>query len=112
MLSEIISAVKTKSQLLQFKNSDAVIDWFSDLKDKQKLHFIQFDVCNFYASITPGLLENAITFAASHTNISDDHRHTILQAANSFLCSENSTWIKKNGGTFDITMGSSWGRDL
>ena len=28
MLTKIISAVKTKSQLLQFKNSDSTIDWF------------------------------------------------------------------------------------
>ena len=112
MLSDIILEVKTKSQLVQFKNSEAAIDWFCDLKDKQKLHFIQFDVCNFYASITPGLLQNSITFAANYTHISDEMKHTIFQAANSFLCSENSTWIKKNGGTFDITMGSFHGAEV
>ena len=48
MLTKIISAVKTKSQLLQFKNSDSTIDWFCKLKDKHRLHFIQFDVVNFF----------------------------------------------------------------
>ena len=105
MLSQIISSVKTKSQLLQFKNTDAVINWFCQLQNKQRLHFIQFDVDNFYASITPELLENAITFAARQTTISQECRDTIHQAANSFLFSENSTWIKKKGDTFDITMG-------
>ena len=40
MLTKIISAVKTKLQLLQVKNSDATIDWFSKLDGKDKLHFI------------------------------------------------------------------------
>ena len=31
MLTEIIQCVKTKAQLLQFKNSNSVIDWFSKL---------------------------------------------------------------------------------
>ena len=112
MLSEIISAVKSKAQLLQFKNTDATIDWFCKLKDKDRLHFIQFDVENFYASITPGLLENAITFAASHTTISQECKQTILQAANSFLYSDSSAWIKKKGDTFDITMGGFHGADI
>ena len=72
MLTKIISAVKTKSQLLQFKNSDSTIDWFCKLKDKHRLHFIQFDVVNFYASINPDLLENSITFAARYTTITQE----------------------------------------
>ena len=112
MLSEIISTVKTKLQLLQFKNSDEAIDWFSNLQNKQRLHFIQFDVVNFYASITPDLLKSAITFAARYTTISAKYRETILQAANSFLFSDNATWIKKQGGIFDITMGSFHGAEI
>ena len=112
MLTKIISAVKTKSQLLQFKNSDSTIDWFCKLKDKHRLHFIQFDVVNFYASINPDLLENSITFAARYTTITQEMKETIRQAANSFLFSDNSAWIKKNGGKFDITMGGFHGAEV
>ena len=47
MLSEIISAVKSKSQLVQWKNSDATIDWFVKLENKKNLRFLQFDVVDF-----------------------------------------------------------------
>ena len=56
MLSKIIAAVKHKSQLQQWKNTDSVITWFSKLQNKQQLHFIQFDVVDFYGSITPNSL--------------------------------------------------------
>ena len=95
MLAEIILSVKTKAQLLQFKNADSTIDWFSKLERKEKLHFIQFDVVNFYASISPKLLENSVAFAARHTAISENTKETIMQAAKSFLYSENTAWIKK-----------------
>ena len=65
MLTDIISAVKTKSHLVQWKNSDATIDWFVKLENKSNLRFLQFDVVDFYASITPQLLKNSLTFAAS-----------------------------------------------
>ena len=78
MLSKIITAVKNKTQFMQWKNSDSVIHWFSQLSNKEKLHFIQFDVVNFYGSINQDLLENSLTFAAKHTNISESTKNTIM----------------------------------
>ena len=112
MLAKILTAVKNKSQLQQWKNSDSVIEWFSALEHKERLNFIQFDLVNFYGSITPQLLNDALTFAAKYKAISDETKSTILQAANSFLCSDGKIWIKKQGGTFDITMGGFHGAEI
>ena len=112
MLVKIISAIKSKSHFTQWKNSDSVINWFTQLKNKEKLHFIQFDVVNFYGSISQDLLENSLTFAARYTHISELEKNTIRQAANSFLFSNNQAWIKRNGGTFDITMGGYHGAEV
>ena len=112
MLAKIVSVVKEKSHLQQWKNTDSVIDWFCQLKDKQRLTFIQFDVVNFYGSITPGVLADAITFAAKYVSISDLEKKTIMQATNSFLCSNGQTWVKKEGGIFDITMGGHHGAEV
>ena len=112
MISQIIVDVKEKSQLLQWKNSDAVITWFKQLKNKERLKFIQFDVVDFYGSITEELLENSITFAARFTEIDQITKDAIIQAAQSFLYSETQFWTKKTGDTFDVTMGSYHGAEV
>ena len=112
MLSKIILEVKTKSHLVQWKNSDSVTDWFQNLIEKQRLSFIQFDVVDFYGSISPELLRKSLNFASKYVEISDTEKDTILQATQSFLCSNGSTWIKKNGGTFDISMGGYHGAEI
>ena len=73
---------------------------------------MQFDVVICDASITPELLENTLTFAARYTTIDKKTKDTILQAANSFLFSDTQAWVKKNGGTFDITMGGFHGAEI
>ena len=112
MLSEIITTVKSKSHFVQWKNSDATIDWFMKLENKSNLRFLQFDVVDFYASISPQLLENSLAFAASYMPISKITRDTILQATNSFLFSDKQAWVKNQGGTFDITMGGYHGAEV
>ena len=112
MLTEIISAVKSKSQLVQWKNSDSTIDWFVKLENKKKLRFLQFDVVDFYASITPQILENSLTFAARFIPINQLTRNTIWQATNSFLFSNQQAWIKNRGGSFDITVGGYHGAEV
>ena len=86
MLVEIISAVKTKSHLQQWKNNDAVISWFKALENKKKLKFIQFDVVSFYPSISPALLENSLTFAASYTKIKKDTKGSMPKRKCPKLC--------------------------
>ena len=108
----ICSKMKSKAHLTQWKNSDSVINWFEQLNNKEKLHFIQFDVVNFYGSISLDLLENSFTFAARFTHISEKEKSTIRQAANSYLFSSNQAWIKRNGGTFDVTMGGYHGAEI
>ena len=102
---KIVSTVKSKSQLQQWKNTHSVIEWFTQLKNKEKHYFIQFDVVEYYASITPTLIKKSIAFAEKYVKISDSEKKTIFQACNSFLFSVNQDWIKKQGATFDITMG-------
>ena len=112
MLSEIVSVVKNKSQLQQWRNIDSVINWFTQIKDKARLTFIQFVVVNFYGSITPGLLKDAITFPTKFVFIPELTKSTIMQATNSFLCSDSNIWIKKQSETFDITMGGYHGAEV
>jgi hypothetical protein len=59
-----------------------VIDWFKTIKDKNKkkrFKFVQFNIVEFYPSITENLLILALEFAQDFINISDDDKRIILQ---------------------------------
>ena len=105
-LLKMISEVRQKTKFNQWKNSDSVISWFSELRDKKRLSFIQFDLCEFYASISENLLINALNFCAQYTKITEEDRKIILQCRKSYLCNKESIWVKKGNSKFDVTMGS------
>ena len=98
--------MRTKADLNQWKNTKAVIDWFKDIKDKKDLLFIQFDVCEFYPSISENLLDLALDFASEYTNITDEEKDIIIHAKKTFLFHEGTPWVKKGDSNFDVGMGS------
>ena len=68
---------------------------------------MNFDVVDFYPSITDELLNKAITFASEYDEITAKERHIIIQAKNSLLFSETEAWCKKDSSSnFDVTIGS------
>ena len=111
-LSKIISEVKLKTKLQQWKNTDSLIEWFIKLENKKRLSFIQFDLVEFYPSITEKLLINALNFAANYTEISEMDKKVILHCRKSYLCSKNSIWVKKGASNFDVAMGSFDGAEI
>ena len=98
-------AVRNKTRLTQWRNTVEVIQWFKNLKNKRTLKFINFDICEFYPSITPALLTKALNFAEKHTRISKADKKSILEARKCFLFSDAKHWAKKTNSDFDATMG-------
>ena len=84
-LSRIVNVVREKTKYNHWKNSESVIDWFVDIEEKQKKSFIQFDIVDFYPSISKELLEKSLTFANEFINISDDDKEIFMQCRNSIL---------------------------
>ena len=111
-ISKIILDVKNKTKFNQWKNSDSVIDWFSDLTNKNSLSFIQFDICEFYPSISQKLLKNALNFAALHSDISEDDKKLFFHCRKSYLFSKDKIWVKRGNPNFDVTMGSYDGAEI
>ena len=60
----------------------------------------------FYPSITEKRLSDALEYAKGLINISKDQEAIIWHSRKSLLFNDNSTWVKKQGGDFDATMGS------
>ena len=97
----------------QWKNSRSVIEWFNNIKDKHSCTFTQLDIKEFYPSITPDILDNAVSFAKQHVIINDDDIQIIKHCRKSLLFSNNSSWIKHSTAeNFDVTMGSYDGAEV
>ena len=92
----------------QWKNSDIVIKWFSSVKIKSQCAFIQLGIMKFYLSITETILDNALSFAKQHVEISDKDLRIIKHCRKSLFYHESEAQKKKNSDDcFDVTMGSS-----
>ena len=68
---------------------------------------MNFGIVEFYPSISPMLLERAISWAQKLVVIREDEIEAISNARKSLLFSEGRTWRKRtNSSLFDVTMGS------
>ena len=65
-----------------------------------------------YPSIKESLITEAINFAKIHTNIKKKDVDVILHARKSLLFNNQDTWIKREGGLFDVTMGAYDGAEV
>ena len=107
ILQRINNNLRSKLNLNQWRSTQDVISWFNRIPNKHKQLFIQFDICEFYPSISVQLLSEALDWAQSITNISKLDRDIIMTAKNTLLYSKNVPWCKRNNQNFfDVTMGS------
>ena len=112
-MEKINEKVRSCCNLNQWKNSHGVIDWFSNLKSKNRLTFLVFDIVDFYPSISKDLLIDAIDFARQYTNISEHEKDVILHSRKSLLFDNEQPWSKRNNSSlFDVTMGSYDGAEI
>ena len=105
-LETIVKVVQKDSGLKLWKNTSAVITWFKSLPNKEQLRFIQFDICEFYPSISERLLDKAIKFAEKYVAINDEDKKLFFHTKKSFLFNEKQSWIKRKNSECDVTMGS------
>ena len=71
---------------------------------------MQFDIKEFYSSITEEILDTGILFAKSHSNINNVELRTIKHCRKFLLFSNNEVWKKKSTDScFDVNMCSYCG---
>jgi len=112
ILENINTTVRHKTGLNQWKNSASVINWYSDIPNKNRHTFAVFDIESFYPSITEKLLTDSINFAKQYTNIPDRDIDIIMHSRKSLLFNNDKAWIKKDNSSFDVTMGSYDGAEV
>ena len=100
------------TKINQWKNTVGAIKWFNSLKDKHQMKFVMFDIKDFYPSITQHLLNKALHFASEYIHISKSDINVIHHARKLLLFDGSHTWIKKQGGLFDVSMGAYDGAEV
>ena len=108
-INQINKSIREKLNVNQWRNTQAVITWFKNIKSKSSSSFI---IVDFYPSISKDLLLKAINFAKSVTPIQDKFIETILHSRKALLFDKNDVWVKKDNPDFDITMGSYVGAEV
>ena len=74
---------------------------------------MQFDIEEFYPSISKELLQKAINHASAFVRINNEEINVIMYSRKSLLFDSNNIWIKKDGDpNFDVTMGSYDGAEI
>ena len=75
---------------------------------KSRCFFIQFDLIEFYPSITKEILEEVIVFAKKHTEIAEKDLKIIKHCRKSLLYCKDEAWKKNESeDCFDVTIGSN-----
>ena len=99
--------------LNQWKNTQNVIEWFGNIKEKHRHSFISFDIVDFYPSISGNLLDQALSWASNLAIITKDEISIIKHARKSVLFNDGKPWTKKDSNSlFDVTMGSYDGTEI
>ena len=71
ILDKINNHIQKETSANHWKDTSSVIEWFVNIKEKERSSFMVFDIESFYPSITEHLFTNAIRFAKQITKISN-----------------------------------------
>jgi hypothetical protein len=106
-LERIVGKIVDLAGLNLWKNTKTVLQWYRDFPNKQNGTFINFDIVDFYPSITENLLHKAINHAKQYTEIKDHEIDIIVHAKRTLVFNAKEPWKKKDSNNgFDVTMGS------
>ena len=89
IIGQINQEILGKINVNQWKNTNNVIKWFTNIENQKDCAFIEFDIKEFYPLITEETLEETITFGKSLIDIDDHKIRTIKTCRKPFLLHHN-----------------------
>ena len=95
-VGKIVHNIRSKTNTNQWKNTNAVINWFNAIKDKSNYTMICFDICDFYPSSTNTLLQKALNYASKYADTWEDQIHLITHTEKTTLFKDGNPWEKNN----------------
>ena len=112
-LEKINRSITSQTKCNQWRNIQAVINWFKSIPNKTKAQLIKFDIIEFCPSIPEKLWDSAVSYAQTLSIIPNDVIQAIKQARKSLLFTEGNIWMKKGENPlFDVTMRSHDGAEV
>ena len=78
ILSRVNTGLREKLRVNQWRNTYDVLQWFNKIENKSRKHFIQHDIVDFYPSINEKLLKEALEYASTVTDISNEEKNVTL----------------------------------
>ena len=105
IIQNIVTNVREVSHCNLWRNSFDTIEWFRKIKNKSKASFIQFDIIDFYPSISKKILIDSINCAREYIDITKVQYDIILACRKTVLENNGTTWIKSGPVNFDVPMG-------
>ena len=113
IIEDINKTVRNQTKVNQWHNTSDVINCFKNIQNKNECTFVQFDIEEFYPSISKELLLKSLTYAEQYATIPERNKKLIINSRKSLLFANNEHWVKKTGDqNFDVTMGSFDGAEL
>lgn len=85
ILKKIILSIQQNSSANLWKDFSDAIKWFQNITNKKNATFIQFNIIDFYPSISEDLLLNSLNFAKNYINITDDEQKIIVASKDLYL---------------------------
>ena len=105
IIENIVTNVREASHSNIWRDSLDTIEWFRGIKNKSKASFIQFDIIDFYPSISKKILIDSINYAKEYIDITKEQFDIILACRKTVLENNGTTWIKSGPMNFDVPMG-------
>ena len=88
---------------MKIMNSYETIEWFRRIKNKSKTIFMQFDILDFYPSITKNIPKDSINYARKYVDVTNE-QYEILSCRKTVIKNNESTWVKSGLDNFDVPM--------
>ena len=113
VLDKINQYLVASTNINQWKIAQNVLYWFDKIENKRDIAFRQFDIKNFYSSITMELLYKFIQFTKEITSVPDEDLHIIMHSRKTILFHNQELWEKREGGDdFYVPMGCYDGAEI
>ena len=107
ILEKINKQITEKLKLQQWISTKNAINWFTKINRKNRAAFVQFDIVDFYPSITEEVFKTVMDFAKTFADTTDSDWHIIKHCRKTLLCNNSEEqWVKNTGDAFDVAMGS------